>query len=101
MSPSISGNQALASVGAWGGFFLSIVPASEIKAKGDMATYSVTVNPFGSFSDKVTLGVTGLPAGVAASFAVNPVAAGGSTAMTIDTKSLAVGAYDLQVVGAY
>ena len=64
-----------------------------------MASYSVTVNPFGSFSGRVVLAVAGLPAGVAASFAANPVAAGGSTTMTIDTGPLAAGVYDLQMVG--
>jgi hypothetical protein len=64
-----------------------------------MATYAVTVNPFGSFSGNVTLGVTGLPGGVTPSFAANPVAVGKSTTMTIDTTGLGVGTYNLQVAG--
>ena len=64
-----------------------------------MASYTVTVNLFGSFSGNVTLGVTGLPAGVTPSFAANPVAVGNSTTMAIDTSRLGIGAYDLQVIG--
>jgi hypothetical protein len=100
MSPSISGNQVIATVGLWGGFSLSIVPSAETRAKGQVASYVVTVNPFGAFSDKVTLRVTGLPVGASASFTVNPVVAGGSTAVMVDTSSLPDGTYNLQVTEA-
>ena len=65
-----------------------------------MAAYSVTVNLFGSFSGKVTLGVMGLPAGATPSFSENPVAVGNSTTMTIDTSGLGLGVYNLQLAGS-
>ncbi|MBI5280259.1 MAG: S8 family serine peptidase [Candidatus Solibacter usitatus] len=80
-------------------FTLSASPVSGSVVQGGSASSTVTVTRVGGFAGLVTLSATGLPAGAAASFSVNPAAA--SSLMTITTSaSTPVGTYAVSVRGA-
>jgi hypothetical protein len=70
-------------------FGLSATPGAQTVASGAAANYNVTVSTTGgSFTNAVTLSVTGLPAGATASFSptsVTPGSAGGNSTLTIQT----------------
>jgi len=59
----------------------------------------VEVESFASYSNPVTLSVTGLPAGAAGSFDLNPATPGQSSTLLIDPGTAATGDYPLTVDG--
>ena len=72
-------------------FALSASPGQQTILAGNSAAYVITVTPLsGDFSSAVTLSVSGLPAGVTASFSpssVTPGTAAANTTMTLNTSS--------------
>ena len=69
------------------------------EAPGD-AAFAISVGQILSFTDNVTLGVTGNPAGTTAGFSVNPVTPPGSSVLTIsNTGGAAAGSYGITVSG--
>jgi hypothetical protein len=79
-------------------FSLTASPASQTVAVGNSATYAVAVSPVGSFSDPVTLSVSGLPAGVSASFSPNPTT--GLTTLSLTTSAATpTGSFTLTIFG--
>jgi uncharacterized membrane protein len=80
---------------------LSISPSSvTVPPNGGTATYNVTISRTGGFTSALTMSVTGLPAGVTATFTPNP-ATGSSTTLTVTVpKSVAKGTYSLTVTGS-
>ncbi|MCZ7651065.1 MAG: S8 family serine peptidase [Thermoanaerobaculia bacterium] len=81
-------------------FTLGVSPQSQaVCAPGD-AAFAVSVGQILAFTDNVTLGVTGHPAGTTTGFSVNPVTPPGSSVLTIgNTGAAAAGSYLLDVTG--
>jgi hypothetical protein len=81
-------------------FTLSVTPGSRTVSRGVSTSYQVTVNPVNGFSGSVQLKVSGLPGSTSASFSPNPVAAGGSSTLTVNTRRQTPrGNYTLTVTG--
>ena len=68
-------------------FSFSATPASQTVLQGSSTTYTVSVAGSGGFSDTVTLGVSGLPAGATGTFNPTPITGSGSSTLTINTLS--------------
>jgi Malectin domain len=82
-------------------FSLSTTPLSQVaQAGGASITYDVQITPMNGFGAPVTLSVSGLPAGVTATFNPQPVTPGRTSQMSVSAASTAAsGTYMLQVVG--
>src|SRR5438105_4421747 len=79
-------------------FSLSAAPSSESIVRGGAASYTVSVNASAGFTGAVTLGVTGLPAGAAATFSPNPTSM--TSTLTVRTTSTTkTGTYTLSISG--
>src|SRR5262249_28796178 len=83
-------------------FNISAAPDSRTVTAGAPTTYTATVSGFGGFTGTVTLSVTGLPAGVTASFAPPSIGGGaGSATLTVTTSGTTTpGAYSLTITGS-
>lgn len=76
-------------------YTLGVTSASANACQPGNATYAVQVGSLLGYSTAVTLGTTGLAAGLSASFSPNPVTPGGSSTLTISgTGNVAPGAYN-------
>lgn len=81
-------------------FTLSITPQAAGIIVGGSTTYTVSIGVVNGFAGNVTLGTSGLPATISATFSPNPAAAGGSSILTLTTSSsTAPGNYSFSVVG--
>lgn len=69
-------------------YTLAVTPPSQSICAPANAVFSVDVGAFGGFSDPVTLGVAGNPAGTTAGFSVNPVDPAGLSTLTIGDTHL-------------
>ncbi len=82
-------------------FGLSAAPESQSVTAGSNAALTVSTSAFNSFSGNISLSVTGLPAGVSASFSPSSVAAGSISTLTIKTTSgTLTGNYTFDIIGA-
>jgi Glycosyl hydrolases family 28/Carbohydrate binding module (family 6) len=68
-------------------FSVGVTPSSRTVAPGSSTTYTVNTSVVSGSPGNITLSASGLPAGATASFSPNPVAAGGSSTMTVATSS--------------
>jgi len=83
-----------------GDFSLAVSPTSRTVSKAGNATYAVSVVPGAGFTGSVTLSVGTLPRNVTARFSQNPIAASGTSTLTLDTKKNVVrGTYSVTVTG--
>ena len=81
-------------------FALSASPASQTVVRGQGTTYNVAVAPLNGFTGAVNFSVSGMPAGVTASFNPTSVTTSGSTAMAVaTTAATAPGTYTLSITG--
>ncbi len=81
-------------------FGLSAAPESQTVVAGSNTTLTVSTSVFNSFSGNISLSVTGLPAGVTASFSPSSVAAGSSSTLTIKTTTgTLAGNYTFDIIG--
>ncbi|HYX53487.1 MAG TPA: choice-of-anchor D domain-containing protein [Candidatus Limnocylindrales bacterium] len=81
-------------------FSISITPQSAGISVGGSATYTVSISGINGFTGNVTLSASGLPATITPSFSVNPIAAGGSSTLTLSTSTSTVpGNYSFTVTG--
>jgi hypothetical protein len=82
-----------------GNFTLAVTPASvTVQSNGGTATYTVNITRT-SFTSSISFSVSGLPAGVTASFSPNPTT-GNSTTLTLTVPaSTAAGTYTFTVTG--
>ncbi|HET6204116.1 MAG TPA: proprotein convertase P-domain-containing protein [Planctomycetota bacterium] len=81
-------------------FALSVSPASRTITVGGSTTYTVTSTPSGGFASNVTLSASPAIAGVSASFVPNPVAASGSSTLTVSTTAGATtGTHTITITG--
>lgn len=104
---SASGTVTVTAGGGGGGggtpaYTLTVSPASAILVAGSSTTTTVSVVRSAAFSDGVTLGVSGLPSGVTASFSPSTIPSSGSTStLTLTAASSApVGAATATVRGS-
>jgi hypothetical protein len=82
------------------GFTLTSTPASQTVTAGDSTSYTVTSAPRNGFSGTITLGVSGLPAGITASYSPSSIGATGSSTLALSTATSATsGNYDITVAG--
>jgi probable HAF family extracellular repeat protein len=72
------------------GFEMSVAPSARTVAPGASTTYTIEVAPQGGFAREVGFSVSGLPAGVTASFNPATVDITGTTEMTITAAPTAV-----------
>jgi hypothetical protein len=81
-------------------FSLTITPTSRTVTAGSNATYMVSVAAKNGFAGSVSLSATGLPSGATASFVPNPVAASGSSTLTVRTSRFGPrGTFTIKVTG--
>ncbi|MEM6640095.1 MAG: reprolysin-like metallopeptidase [Pseudomonadota bacterium] len=81
-------------------FTVAVVEPSVAACAPDTAQVTVDVGSIAGFTDPVSLSVGGAPSGVLAVFGVNPIAAGGSTTLTLDNLGAAApGDYVVTVNG--
>jgi len=82
-------------------FSVSASPSSRSINPGVSTTYQVTLNPFGGFSDSVSLSVEGLPSGVTGIFDSSTVTPTATAILTVTTVSATpIGAYTLTIKGS-
>lgn len=82
------------------GYFLSVNPTARAVCKPADATYTVQVGQIAGYTDAVTLGTSGAPAGATVGFGTNPVTPPGSTTLTIGTSGVAAGHYSFDLTGS-
>ncbi len=81
-------------------FSLTASPTSSTTTPGGSAAYTVSVAALNGFGGQVSLAVSGLPAGASAAFGPNPVAAGSSSTLTVQTSSSTpTGSFPLTITG--
>ncbi len=86
-------------VQAAGDYTVTVTPASRKVVQGAHTSWTATVTPQNGFSDPVTLSVSGLPAGVTASFSVPTLTSGNSTLNVVVGASVAPGTYPFTITG--
>ena len=87
-------------VGVSDDFVMSTTPSSDTICQPSNATYTVDIGVVGTFTDDVTLSISGLPAGVNGAFSVNPVSPVGSSTLTLSNTGAATpGVYTITVSG--
>ncbi len=92
---------ARAAVPSSPGFLLTSGPPNLEVCPRANGVFDVHVVRFQGFSESITLGVSGQPAGTTATFGTNPVTPPAQTTMTVsDTAAAALGNYPLTVTGA-
>jgi len=91
---------ALLSVSLHPGFTLAITPAEQSVFQGQLAVYATTITGLYDFTEPVQLTLSGLPAGVTAAIAPNPVTPSGTAAITLTTALTApLGTHALTLTG--
>jgi uncharacterized repeat protein (TIGR01451 family) len=81
-------------------FTITAAPASQSIIQGQAISYVAEITGLDGFTEPVNLGVTGLPAGAAGAFSVNPIAAGPKEQSTLNittAATVAAGNYTLIV----
>jgi hypothetical protein len=80
-------------------YTLSATPSSRTVVQGAGTNYTVNIAPTGGFTGSVTLSVSGLPSGAAATFSPNP-APGTSSGMSVTTSATTpAGSYTPTITG--
>jgi len=93
-------NNVFAITAATNDYTLSITNNSISACQGSNAVFSVQVGQIGAYSDPVTLGTTGLPAGATGSFSPNPATPGTTSTLTVSgTAGVTPGTYPFTVTG--
>jgi hypothetical protein len=84
-------------------FTVAASPSSQSVVQGDQTSYTVTVTRSNGFSGSVSLGVSGLPSGTAASWSPSSTLPNGSTSTTLNvqtTSNASTGTYPLTITGS-
>jgi len=80
-------------------FTIAVTPASRKLFQGGSGSWTATVTPQNGFADAVTLGVSGLPAGVTSTF-TSPVLASGNSTLNLSVGGAVVpGTYPFTITG--
>lgn len=80
-------------------FFLAVAPMALVVDKGAVASFTLTSTIVGAHTGHLQLSLAGLPAGVTPSFSINPMAAPGTSILTIPTANIPVGVLSLVLTG--
>jgi len=81
-------------------FTLAATPSSRSASQGGGTTYAISTAPVAGFTGSIDLGVTGLPAGVTASYGADPVSAGANATLSVSVgATVAPGSYSLTITG--
>jgi hypothetical protein len=80
-------------------FNLSVAPPQAQVCAGTSPQFAVDVGALNGFTGDVALDVSGAPAGATTGFSLNPIAAPGSSTLTVDTTGVAPGDYVFSVDG--
>ncbi|MCB1009143.1 MAG: fibronectin type III domain-containing protein, partial [Acidobacteria bacterium] len=80
-------------------YILGVTPASVAVCAGTDAIYTVNVGQIAGYTDPVTLGTSGTPAGAVPGYGTNPVAPPGVSTLTVGTGAVAAGSYSFDVTG--
>jgi subtilase family serine protease len=94
-----SGLGAFTSAPAQPGFSVGVTPASATVTPGANTSFSVSVGATGGYNGTVSLSLSGLPAGATASFNPASVTGSGSSTLSVQTGTAAVGSYQLTITG--
>ena len=86
-------------VRAAGDYAVTVTPASRNVLQGGSTFWTATMTPQNGFTDSVTLGVSGLPAGVNAGFSVPTLNSGDSTLNVTVGSAVAPGTYPFSITG--
>lgn len=79
-------------------YSLAVSPSSLTVCQPNNATFTVNIGSVGSFSNPVSLSVSGVPVGASSSFSVNPVTPVGQSILTISNTGAATpGVYTLTI----
>jgi len=97
VSPLSNEASAAPQAPAAGDFSLGISPSSHYVGSSGSVTYTVTITPSNGFSGTVSLSVTGLPAGVSASFSPNPATS--SSTLTLTSSGARFGRATFTITG--
>jgi hypothetical protein len=91
----------VAGPGGAGDFALSATPSSQTLADPGSKTYTITVTPSGGFTGAVALKVSGLPAGVTATFSPATVTGSGTSTLKVTgaCSNAASGTFTLTISG--
>ena len=82
-------------------FTVAATPSSRSASQGGSTTFAISTAPVAGFTGGIDLGVTGLPAGVTASYSPDPVSAGSGATLTVSVGATAApGNYSLTITGA-
>jgi len=87
--------------GGGGDFALSATPSSQTLVDPGSTTYTITVTPSGGFTGAVALKVSGLPAGVTATFSPATVTGSGTSTLKVTgaCNNAASGTFTLTITG--
>jgi subtilisin family serine protease len=100
-SGGTSHSAALTLVVPAGDFGLSISPTSRTVTRGQSTTYAIAVSAVNGFVGNVSLSVTGKPSGSTATLSRNPVAAPGTSTLTLRTTTWTTrGTFTIRVTGS-
>jgi len=80
-------------------YTVTVTPALRKVFQGGSTTWIATVTPQNGFTDTVTLGVSGLPSGVSASFSVPTLKSGNSTLNVVVDAAVSPGTYPFTITG--
>ena len=81
-------------------FTLAASPGSQSVNPGGNTSYTVNTTAVGTFTDTISLAVTGLPTNATGTFSATPVSAGSSPTLTVTTASnTPTGTYTLTITG--
>jgi hypothetical protein len=80
-------------------FTLSALPNALIITPGSSGTTTVTITPTNTFDQNVTLGASGLPAGVTASFSPNPATSSSTLTVAVSSSAKAVEGKTITITG--
>jgi len=80
-------------------YTLTVTPALRKVFQGNRTTWVATVTPQNGFAETVTLGVSGLPSGVTASFSVPQLKSGNSTLNVVVGADVSPGTYPFTITG--
>lgn len=96
----ISDNNFTIVPGAANDFVVNVASDVASICKPTDATYSITIDQIGSYTDPVTLSVSGVPAPATSAFSVNPASTPGSSVLNIsNTAGVTSGSYPLTLTG--
>lgn len=86
-------------VQAGGDYAVTVAPSSRQVVQGGSTSWTATVTPQNNFTGMVTLGASGLPAGMTSSFSIPAIQSGDSTLNVAVGTSVAPGTYPFTVTG--